>query len=191
MRSSRSEWTPEVEQAVIDFIASMRTTGKANRDGVRWICRDNLHVTLRFLGDRIAGSTLDRLGGALGEIATATTCFDIHVRGIGVFPNLARPRVIWVGLESTNLRTLAAQVEVAAISAGLVREERAFTPHLTVGRIRDLTGWNELRRAIEAAQDREFGRTRAKSLILYRSILGRDSATYEELGRYPFTSGAR
>jgi 2'-5' RNA ligase len=146
---------PEVEQAVIDLIASIRTTGKANRDGVRWICRDNLHVTLRFLGDRIAGSTLDRLGGALGEIATATTCFDIHVRGIGVFPNLARPRVIWVGLASPILRTLAAQVEGAAVSAGLAREERAFTPHLTVGRIRDSTGWNELRRAIEAEQDRE------------------------------------
>jgi 2'-5' RNA ligase len=82
---------PAVEQAVIDFIASMRTTGKANRDGVRWIGRTNLHVTLRFLGDRVATSTLDRLGGALGEIATATTSFDIDVRGLGVFPNPARP----------------------------------------------------------------------------------------------------
>jgi 2'-5' RNA ligase len=148
-------------------------------------------VTLRFLGNRVAGSTLDRLDGALGEIATATTCFDIDVPGIGVFPNLERPRVIWVGLESTNLRTLAAQVEDAAVSAGLAPQERSYTPHLTIGRIRDLTGWNELRRAIESAQDREFGRTRAESLILYRSILGRDSPTYEELGRYPFASDAR
>jgi 2'-5' RNA ligase len=180
-----------VEQAVIDFIASIRTSGKSNRDGVRWIGRDNLHVTLRFLGNRVAGSTLDRLDGALGEIATGTTCFDIDVPGIGVFPNLERPRVIWVGLKSTNLRMLAAQVEGAAVSAGLAPEKRSYTPHLTIGRIRDLTGWNELRRAIESAQDREFGRTRAESLILYRSILGRDSPTYEELGRYPFASDAR
>ena len=182
---------PEVEQAVIDFIASMRTAGTANRDGLRWIGRDNLHVTLRFLGDRVAGSILDRLSDALGEIATATMSFDLHVRGLGAFPDLARPRVVWVGLESPNLRALAAQVEGAAGAAGLAPEERSFTPHLTIGRIRGLTGWSDLRRAIEAAQDREFGRTRVESLILYRSILGPDSPRYEELGRYPFASGAR
>ncbi len=117
---------PAVEQAVIDFIASMRTTGKSSCDGVRWVVRANLHVTLRFLGDRAAGTTLDRLDGALGEIATATTCFGIDVRGIGVFPNRRRPRVIWVGLESTTLRTLAAQVEGAAVLAGLAPEERTL-----------------------------------------------------------------
>jgi 2'-5' RNA ligase len=94
-------------------------------------------------------------------------------------------------LASPILRTVAAQVEGAAVSAGLAREERAFTPHLTIGRIRDSTGWNELRRAIEAAQDREFGRSRTESLILYRSILGRDSPTYKELGHYRFAGGAQ
>ncbi|MEA2678477.1 MAG: hypothetical protein QOK03_199, partial [Candidatus Binataceae bacterium] len=62
--------------------------------------------------------------------------------------------------------------------------------HLTIARVRDLTGWNELRRAIEARADREFGRTDAKSLILYRSILGADSPTYEELGHYRFDGPA-
>lgn len=179
---------PEVEQAVIDFIASMRTIGKSHRDGVRWIGRANLHVTLRFLGDRVAGSTLDRLDDALGEIATATPCFAIDVRGIGVFPSPGPPRVIWVGLENPNLRTLAAQVEGAAVSAGLAPEERSFTPHLTIGRVRDLTSLNELRHAIEVARNREFGRTHVESLILYRSILGRDAPTYEELGHYRFAS---
>lgn len=182
---------PEVEQAVIDFIASMQASGKSHRDGVRWIGRSNLHVTLRFLGDRIAGAALDRLDDALGEIATATPAFTIDVRGIGVFPNPARPRLIWVGLESPNLRTLAAQVEGAAVAAGLSPEERGFTPHLTIGRIRDLTGLNELRRAIEAARNRDFGRTHVKSLILYRSILGGNAPTYEELGHYRFAGDAR
>jgi 2'-5' RNA ligase len=181
---------PEVEHAVVDFIASMRTIGKSDLNAIRWIGHANLHVTLRFLGDRVAGPTLDRLDGALGEIATATTCFALEVRGIGVFPNPARPRVVWVGMESSNLRTLAAQIEGAAVGAGLA-PERGFTPHLTIGRIRDLTEWKELRRAIEAAQDRKFGWTRVKSLILYRSILGRDSPTYEEVGHYPFADGAQ
>ncbi len=182
---------PEVEQAVSDLVASMRTARNSNRDGVRWIGRNNFHLTLRFLGDHVAASTIERLDAAFGEIATATACFGIDVRGIGAFPDLERPRVIWVGLESADLRALAAQIERAAVSAGLAPERRAFTPHLTIGRVRDLTGWNKVRRIIEAAQNRDFGRTGAKSFILYRSILGLDSPTYEELGRYRFAGGSQ
>jgi 2'-5' RNA ligase len=181
---------PEVEQAVIDFIASMQGATDS-RSGVRWISRNNLHLTLRFLGDRVAASTIEGLDVALGEIATATARFGIDVRGVGAFPNLERPRVIWVGLESAEVRALATNVERAAVSAGLAPERRPFKPHLTIGRVRDLTGWNELRRRIEAAQNRDFGLTDAKSLILYRSILGHDSPTYEELGHYRFAGGAQ
>jgi RNA 2',3'-cyclic 3'-phosphodiesterase len=174
---------PEVEQAIIAFIASMQRATQSS-SSVRWVGRNNLHLTLRFLGDRVAGSTIERLDGALGEIASATTCFGIHVRGIGAFPDLERPRVVWVGVQSAELGVLASNIESAAVSAGLPRERRAFASHLTIARVRDLTGWNALRRTIEATADREFGRTDAKSLILYRSILGADSPTYEELGHY-------
>ena len=176
---------PEVEQAIIALIASMQRATDSS-SSVRWIGRNNLHLTLRFLGDRVAASTIERLDGALSEIASTTTCFGIHVRGIGAFPDLERPRVVWVGLQSAELGVLASNIESAAVSAGLPREGRAFAPHLTIARVRDLTGRNELRRAIEATADREFGRTDAKSLILYRSILGADSPTYEELGHYRF-----
>ena len=96
-----------------------------------------------------------------------------------------------MGLESADLRALAAQIERAAVSAGLAPERRTFTPHLTIGRVRDLTGWNELRRIIETAQNRDFGRSSVKSFMLYRSILGLDSPTYEELGRYRFAGGTQ
>ena len=181
---------PEVEQAVADLIKSMRTATDPRSGSIRWIGRNKLHLTLRFLGDDVAASTLERLDGALAEIATATASFSIDVRGIGTFPNLSRPRVIWVGLESTELSSLAASIERAAVAVGLAPERRAYAPHLTIGRVRDLTGWSELRRAIEAAADRDFGRTLARSLILYRSILGSDSSIYEELARYRFASGA-
>jgi 2'-5' RNA ligase len=127
----------------------------------------------------------------LGEIATATVSFAIDVRGIGAFPNLERPRVIWVGLESAGLRAMATQIERAAVSAGLSAERRPFTPHLTIGRVRDLIGWSGLRRIIEPAQNRDFGRTDAQSLILYRSMLGHDLPTYKELGHYRFAGDAQ
>ena len=77
---------PEVEQAVADFIESMRTARDSRSGSISWIGRNKLHLTLRFLGDGVAASTLERLDGALAEIATATACFSIGIRGIGAFP---------------------------------------------------------------------------------------------------------
>jgi 2'-5' RNA ligase len=177
---------PEVEQAVAEFIESMRTARTTRSDGIRWTSRNKLHLTLRFLGNGVAASTLERLAGALEEIANGTACFAIGVRGLGVFPNLSRPRVIWIGLESAELSALANDVERAAVAAGIVPERRTFAAHLTIARVRDLNGWSELRHAIETAQAPDFGHSLVRSLILYRSILQSDSSVYEELARYRF-----
>ncbi len=178
----------EVEQSVASFIESLQAANPPHH-AIRWVRRSNLHLTVRFLGDRVEAATLERLDRELGLIAAATAPFTVGVRGTGAFPNLARPRVIWAGLESAELVALAGRAELAAIEAGLASEHRAYTPHLTIGRVRDLGGWSEIRPAIEAAADRDFGRSPARSLILYRSMLGVPSATYEELACYPFGSG--
>jgi RNA 2',3'-cyclic 3'-phosphodiesterase len=175
----------EVERTVADFIESLRPPGNA-RSAIRWVRRANLHLTLRFLGDRVEAPRLERLGRALIRIAAATPCFTIGVRGIGAFPHLTRPRVVWAGLESIELIALAASVERAAIESGLAPEHRAYTRHLTIGRIVDLGGWGEMRPAIEAAAELEFGQSEARSMRLYRSRLTVESASYEELARYPF-----
>ena len=179
---------PPVEAAVADFIAALRVASDAPGDGVRWTRRDKLHLTLRFLGDRVAASSLERLAGALEEIANATADFEIAVRGLGAFPDLSRPRVIWIALESAELAAVAARIERAAVGAGFAPERRAFTPHLTIARMRNLTGWSELRREIEAARDRDFGSIVAQSLILFRSLLG-GSSFYQELAQYRFGRG--
>ena len=179
---------PGVEQAVADFIESIRKVTADRGNGIRWTRRDNLHLTLRFLGDGVTAATLERLDDALRDIAAATASFKIEVRGIGAFPNLSRPRVLWVGLESAELQGLANKIERAAVSAGLAPERRAFAPHLTIARTGDLAGWSETRRAIETAVERDFGSTAVEALTLYRSILGRGYPVYEELGRYPFAS---
>lgn len=177
--------TPPVEAAVTDFIASLRAASDAHGDGVRWTSRHKLHLTLRFLGDRVAASSLARLTRALNEIANATADFEIGVRGLGAFPHLSRPRVIWIALESAELAAVAARIERAAIDAGFAPERRTFTPHLTIARMRNFNGWSELRREIEAARDRDFGSTVAQSLILFRSVLGEPSF-YQELAQYRF-----
>ena len=180
--------SPEVERAVIDLVAALRQAH--DRPGaVRWVRPANLHLTLRFLGDRVESITLERLDRALLRIAAATARFTIRVRGLGGFPHLVRPRVLWAGLEGPHLPALAAAVEHAATASGLPPEPRPFAPHLTLGRVRDLGGWAHLRPAIEAAADRDFGHSAAQSMLLYRSTLALDAATYEELARYPFNNG--
>lgn len=179
----------EVERAVADFVDLLRPADD-RRGAVRWVRRANLHLTLRFLGDRVEASTLERLDRGLMRIAGVTGCFTIGIRGLGGFPNLARPQVLWAGLESAELAALAASIERAAIASGLAAERRAYSPHLTIGRVRDVTGWDQLRPAIEAAGERDFGRSAAHSMILYRSMLAVDAASYQELARYPFAGGA-
>jgi RNA 2',3'-cyclic 3'-phosphodiesterase len=178
----------EVEESVADFIESLRIVAAARANGIRWTSRDKLHLTLRFLGDSVAASKLKRLGDALGDIAAATANFRIHVRGIGAFPNLSRPRVLWVRMESAELPPLANLIERAAVAVGLPPERRAFAPHLTIARVGDLAGWPETRRAVESASNRDFGISGVHAMTLCRSILGRQSAVYEDLGHYPFAS---
>jgi 2'-5' RNA ligase len=175
----------EVERTVAAFIDTLRPAG-GSRGAIRWVRRANLHLTLRFLGDGVEAATLERLDRALVRVAAATACFTIHVRDPGAFPNLARPRVIWIGLESAQLISLANLTERAAIESGLAPERRAYSPHLTIGRVRDLGGWSEIRPAIEAAAEYHFGHSAAQSMILYRSTLAVDAASYQELARYPF-----
>lgn len=171
----------EVEDALAEFIDTLRDSAK----GVRWTRRANLHVTLRFLGDEAAAEELERLNRALAQIAAATRPFLIEVRGIGVFPGATRPRVVWIGLRSDLLIELARQIESAAITAGFPAERRGFTPHLTIGRVRDPRGWPAVRARIADAADRVFGSTPVDSMALYRSMLGGEAATYTELVRYP------
>ena len=174
---------PEVEDALAGFVEEMR--GLAS--GIRWVRRTNLHLTLRFLGDAIDPRRLAALRERLIEVAAQTAPFVIDARGTGAFPNLGRPRVIWAGLAGNELVRLAARVEDAAVEAGFTRERRPYSPHLTIGRVRDLRGWSAARRAIENAAGREFGSSTCESMVLYRSVLGPETSTYHELERFGFS----
>jgi 2'-5' RNA ligase len=144
-------------------------------------------LTLRFLGNAIDAKRIAALHEKLNEIAAQTAPFVIDTRGTGAFPNLGRPRVIWAGLAGNELVRLAARVEDAAVDASFTRERRPYSPHLTIGRVRDLRGWSAARRAIESAAGREFGSSTCESMILYRSVLGPETSTYHELARFGFS----
>lgn len=101
---------------------------------VRWVESDNLHVTLKFLGE-VRKDRIPAIEEAVGRVAASTRAFSADLGGFGAFPTVRRPRVIWVGVEATpELRCLKQDLEWALGDEGFDVETRAFHPHVTLGR---------------------------------------------------------
>jgi RNA 2',3'-cyclic 3'-phosphodiesterase len=116
-------------------------------------------------------------------------CFDIHLAGLGAFPNLKRPRVIYVGLQApAALDALARAIESASRRLGYESEERPFSAHLTLGRVRqtaNATEQQQIRRAIEGTQVDLLGTARVDSVHLYKSDLNPGGSVYTRLYSAP------
>jgi 2'-5' RNA ligase len=174
--------SPEVDEAVEGFQTSLRKCGGE----ISWTRRTAFHLTLRFLGNRVAPDVVRNMIDGLGAIASATSPFTVQVRGAGAFPSLNRPRVIWIGMANEQLSRLAAEVEALSLKCGFAPERRRFTPHLTIGRVRNPSRNVTMREALEAAAERDFGSCLIASIALYRSHLSPHGATYETLARLNF-----
>jgi 2'-5' RNA ligase len=173
----------EAEDEIAAFIDELRLIPS----GIRWVSRRNLHLTLRFLGDRVEPEVIARMYDELRAVAGDAAPITIEARGTGAFPSLSRPRVIWIGLSGAGLAELAQHVEEASVRSGLEPEGRPYSPHLTIGRVRDGSGWKRLQRILVSASERPFGTSRVEEMILYRSLRGSAGADYQELGRFPLS----
>lgn len=157
-------------------------------DSVRWVAAGNLHLTLKFLGD-ISPSSLELLSQMLATEAAQVPGFDIQVGGLGSFPNLKRPRVIWVGLEApAALETMRRGIEAAAALLGYAGEERPSSPHLTIGRVRQNLSASELqkiRTGLEAAKIGRIGPVQVGAIHLFKSELHPTGSVYSKLFSAP------
>ncbi len=146
--------------------------------GARWVPPENLHLTLRFLGDTDSARRAS-LEEAVRELQLPPP-FSIRLRGWGAFPRPARADVLWIGVEDHEgaLRTAAEQLEAAARAAGFVPEERPFRPHLTAARLRPPA---DLRRVLPTLPPVD-ATVPVDRLALVRSTLGHGPAVYDEVG---------
>ena len=119
--------------------------------GVRWVDPENIHLTLKFLGD-IDPSQLEDVSRDMGLAAGGSAPFWVHLAGLGMFPNQKRPRVLWAGMggDLDQLAALQEKVDAAMAELQFPREGRPFSPHLTLGRVRDGVS-GEVRRRVGAA----------------------------------------
>lgn len=151
---------------------------------VRWVRAEGMHVTLKFLG-WVDGPLLERVHAALATAVPAQPALQVHVRGIGAFPTLRRPRVLWVGLQGAGLVELAAHVDRVVTPLGFEPERRAFTPHITLGRVSSMRGWSHVEELFKAHLDDDFGASGVRAVTVYRSTLRPDGAVYTALWTIP------
>jgi len=147
---------------------------------VRWVRVEGMHVTLKFLGG-VDAARLEQVHTVLGAAINNQPVLLLRVRGLGAFPTLRRPRVLWVGLESDGLAELAAQVEEAVSRLRFEPEKRAFTPHATLGRVNGMRGWPRVEELFKAHLSDDFGECIVDAVTIYRSTLRPDGAVYTPL----------
>jgi RNA 2',3'-cyclic 3'-phosphodiesterase len=155
---------------------------------VRWVPPQNMHLTLKFLGD-VSPNSIEFIKQMLRTEAENIPCFDIHLAGLGAFPNLKRPRVLYVGIQApAALDVMARGIESASRRLGYEPEERPFSAHLTLGRVKQNVNASEqqqIRRAIEGTQVDLPGTARVDSVHLYKSDLNPGGSVYTRLYSAP------
>ena len=150
-------------------------SGEVPKDRVRWTKPENVHLTLKFLGD-VREEALEDLRAVLSEACAGHASFDVGLAGLGAFPSARRARILWFGIDegAEALISLAADVGGALASLGFEREKRSYTPHLTLGRIRDRPA------ALDLPNPRKLG-FRVQRVELVESTLTDRGATYETI----------
>jgi 2'-5' RNA ligase len=181
----------EIRQSVYKRTAALRAeTGSL----VRWVPLENLHLTLKFLGD-VSPSNVDMLSQMIRAEADLFPCFDLPLSGLGSFPNFKRPRVIYIGIQApAALETLHRGIEAASRRLGYESEERSFSPHLTIGRVKQNVSSSEqqsIRRALEETKIDSLGMARVDSVHLYKSDLRSTGSVYTRLYSAPLKNTNR
>lgn len=153
---------------------------------IKLVEKENLHITLRFLGE-IPQSRINDVAKALANIKMNK--FQIKLRGVGVFPDLARPRVLWVGVSDgvEELKKLATAVREAVDRFAENREDREFVAHLTVGRIKSSRNIERLREFVARYANVDFGVIVVDKIKLKKSVLTPRGPIYTDLFVQPLT----
>lgn len=176
----------ETRRAIAEAVLPFR----ARKLSVSWTPEENLHLTLKFLGE-IPPARVPEIGSLLRAAAGNVSAFEVTVEGAGGFPTLRAPRVLWVGIREPLVLVgkLQENMETVLSGAGFPREGRPFHPHITVGRVRGgiPPGWGE--EFARALSGKPFGMAGVTSYQLYESRLSPRGATYTVLVDIPLPPG--
>jgi len=169
----------------------MLELGKYSTNDIRWVKSENIHLTLKFIGDT-PQSRLSSLSSTIESICADQPCFALTSEETGVFPNLRQPRVLWAGITAPDgLLELQKRIDAELLPLGVAVERRPFSPHLTLGRVSDSANPDSLARIIKelsAYSGYVFGSVTVRQVTLFQSTLTHGGSIYCALKRFSLKS---
>ncbi len=177
--------TPEVIRGEIQTLqAELKKSGA----DVKWESLQKFHATIKFLGD-VQEMMMDRLLQRIRQAVAASPCFEVVFESLGCFPNIHNPRVIWVGCHNADgtLGALKSRLDADLIPLGFEAEDRAFHPHITLGRVKSSGGIRNLTPMLEKLtfQPRNAAIT---EILVMKSVLKREGSEYSIIESIPLHS---
>ena len=186
MSQIRSFIAIELPPLIKSRIEEIQNKLKSSTSDVRWVRPEGIHLTLKFLGN-IEEEKILEISDLVKQCASDITSFPLTVRTLGAFPNEKNPKVIWVAAsdDSGNLGKLQQTLENRLSSMGFKVEKRAFSPHLTLGRLKSSKGKRELINNLADHKQLECGTFEAQEVCLFKSELKPRGAIYTKLKVFP------
>ena len=186
----------DLSDAIRDRISTFLDGVRPFAPDARWMPLDSLHVTLKFIGE-YPNDALDQLKHSLSTITARPP--QIHVRGYGFFPTAKSARVFWIGIDAgPELAALAARIDATTATLGIAKEDRPYSPHLTLARGSGASGsprrhkqdrpnrtFQHLQEKLAALPQPEFGIMTPREFFLYQSRLSPKGSTYTKLSAFP------
>jgi 2'-5' RNA ligase len=181
----------ELPEETRQKLAAIQEQLKQSRAAVRWVRPSSIHLTLKFLGN-VHPEQVEDIAAAAALAVRDEAPISLCAGGMGAFPSVRKPRVVWVGLggEVERLAKIQAGVESVLEPLGFAREGRGFRPHLTLGRVKDRRRLQGLIDAMSTLTLPEFNSFDADEIILYKSDLRPTGAIYTKLHRIPLAAPA-
>jgi RNA 2',3'-cyclic 3'-phosphodiesterase len=174
------ELPSDVRDKVEELLIRLRPTAP-----LRWSPPENLHITTKFIGEW-PEERLEELKNSLAALPSRDP-IPVHIRDFGAFLSPNKPRFFWVGVSAPELSALAADTESATTALGVDAEDRAYSPHVTVARVKEGFDIATLREAIAKERGLDFGRFEAHSFFLYRSESKPGGSVYTKLAEFPLS----
>lgn len=171
----------ETRRAIRELISRLQPIAR----GAKWVRPEGVHITLKFIG-WTEDDNLAQIKEHLSRVPQRAP-IPVAFRNFGFFPNERRPRVCFVGIEAgAELARLAADIESQLAPLKIPKEERDFTPHLTLARFKTNEGVAQMQKVLASLPAQDFGAMHATEFHLYQSVLKSNGAIYTKLASYSF-----
>jgi len=187
-KSIRSFLAVDPPQEIIDAIGMIQDRLRKNIHGdIRWVRPQGIHLTLKFFGT-ISESDVANISRVVENTTSTIAPFTLGIKRVGAFPDVKRPRVLWLGMDGDvdTLILLQKEVDAELHKYGFEKEDRTFRPHLTLARIKDPRGLIGLAKIMVKRENYEAGSFSAAGLNLFKSELTPKGAIYTKLAYFPF-----